>query len=282
MRPILFSLGPISISSFGFFAALAFLLATFLIWKNSAEELLFSKNPIKEETLFDGVFTFVLSALLGARLIFVFSHFDQFGLNLLRWILIRQASGFSFLGGFLVGTFFLIIFCLRKKIDFWNMADLFSLGGSAGLSLALIGALLDGVGAGAMTTAPWGVLFVGLEGRRHPVQLFAAAFFLFSFLILKRVRTWVFKKRLKEGVVSLCFIFLAGVTFFLLEFLKEGKLYLSGLNPSQLIYLTLFLVGGGLFYQRMERNVKDDLKAASSFLLVKFKRIKGKGVGGKP
>lgn len=274
MHPILLSLGPISISSFGFFAAVAFLLATFLIWKFSAEELLFGKTPIKEEKLFDGVFIFVLATLFGARVIFVLSHFDQFGFNFARWILARELSGFSFLGGFFVGALFLFIFCLKAKIEFLDLADLFSLGLSFALSLAFIGALLDGVGAGARTTAPWGVLFAGQIGRRHPVQLLGSVLFLFSFLLLKRVRLKALKKRVKKGVVSLCFLALSGLTFFLLDFLKEGEVYWGGLKLSQIVYLLVFLVGGGLLYRLLERNVSEDLRRAVNYFLIKFKKLR--------
>lgn len=276
MKPILFSLGPISISSFGFFAAVSFLLATFLIWKFSQEELLFSKTPIEEETLFDAVFIFCLSSLFGARLIYVLSHFEEFGSNFLRWILIREASGFSFLGGFLVGALLLFIYCLKKGLDFLDIFDLFSLGGSAALSFAFIGALLDGVGAGARTTFPWGVLFVGYEGRRHPVQLLASVFFLVSFLILKKVRFYALKKRLKKGIVTFCCLTLLSFTLFLLDFLKEGDIYFSGLKFSALIYLTVFLLSGGFLYKRLERNVREDLREVVGFLSLKIKKIKGK------
>lgn len=266
MRPILFSLGPISISSFGFFAAIAFLLTAFLAWKFSQEELLFSKTPIKEDTLFDAIFLFILGTLFGARLIFILSHFEQFGFSLLRFVLIRDANGFSFLGGFLMGTLFLISFALKKGLNFWHIADIFSLAASAALSLIFTGAFLDGVGVGARTTFPWGVLVVGHEGRRHPVQLLAAAFFLFCFLILKKVRFFVLKKRLKEGIVSLCFLALSGFVLFILDFLKEGEIYFKILKRDQITYLGLSLISGLWLYQRLERNLRSDLRLIFQFL----------------
>lgn len=274
MRPILFSLGPISVSSFGFFAALAFLLASFLIWKFSQEELLFSKTPIEEEILFDAMFIFTLGGLVGARLFFIFFHFQEFGLNFLSWILIGQANRLSLLGGFWVGAILLFIFSLKKRIDFWDIGDLFSLGGSAALSLGFIGAFLDGTGFGAKTTFPWGVLFVGQEGRRHPVQLLGAVFFLLLFLILKGVRFLALKKRLKDGVVILCFLSLSGVILFLLDFLKEGEIYLRWIKKDQLFYLGAALVGSVWLYKRLERNFKTDVQAFFQPLQPFMKKIR--------
>ena len=259
MFPVLFSIGPISISSFGFFTAIAFLLAAFLIWKFSQEELLFSKTPINEETLFDAIFIFVLGSLFGARVIFVLSHFQDFGTNFLNWILVRSVNGFSFLGGFLVGASFLLIFCLKKKLDFWDVFDLFSLGGSAALALAFIGALLDGVGAGAKTNFPWGVLFAGFEEKRHPVQLLTAVFFLICFLILKKVRVFALKKKLKNGTTLFSFLTLSGLAFLLLEFLKEGDIYWKWIKKDQILYLGMVLIGAVWLYKCLERNLKDDI-----------------------
>lgn len=259
MRPILFSIGPISISSFGFFAALAFLFLSFLLWKFSQEELLYGKSPIAEETIFDALFVFVLGTLVGARLIFVFSHFDQFGYDLLKWLLVREISGFSFLGGFMMGALSLLVFSLKKKLNVSAVFDLFSFGVTAVLPLVFLGAFLDGVGAGAKTTLPWGVIFVGQEGRRHPVQLLAACLFLFLFLVLKRVRFISLKKKLAAGVVTLGFLSLSGLALFLLAFLGEGALYLNYFKQDQLWYLGTALVGGFGFYQRLGQSLKEDI-----------------------
>lgn len=261
MRPIFFSLGPIAISSFGFFVAIAFLLAAFLIWKFSQEELLFSKTPIDEEALFDGIFIFVLGSFFGARLVFVFSHFQDFGTNFLQWILIRETSGFSFLAGFLIGAILLFFFSRKRKLDFWDVFDLFSLGGSAALSLAFMGAFLDGTGAGAETSLGWGVLFAGFEKRRHPVQLLAIIFFLVLFLILKRVRVFALKNKLKNGITGFSFLALSGLIFFLLEFLREGEIYWKWIKKDQLLYLGIMLAGGACFYKRLNRSFKKDIKA---------------------
>ena len=276
MRPILFSLGPISISSFGFFAAIAFLAASFLIWRFSQEELLFSKTPVEDEILFDGVFIFVLGSLIGARLIFVFSHFEKFGFNILRWILIKQTSGFSFLGGFLVGALLLFLFCLKKQLDFWDIFDIFSLGGVFALVFGFIGAFLDGVGVGAETTFPWGVVFVGLEGKRHPVQLLGAAFFLLCFLILKRVRLLALKKKLKKGVVAFCFLALLGLGLFFLEFLKEGDIYWKWFKKDHFLYLGIALVSSACFYKRLGRNLKKDASAFFQYFKSLRKIVKRK------
>lgn len=273
MKPILFSIGPVAISSFGFFAAISFLTACFLIWKFSQERLLYSQSPIEDEDLFDALFVFTLSFLFGARMVFVFSHFNQFGFNLLAWLLIERVNGFSFLGGFLVGVLSLFLFCQRKKLKAWEVFDLFGLGLSAALSLSFIGALLDGVGGGRKTLLPWGVLLAGYEGRRHPVQGLAAILFFFLFLFLNRVRVWGFKKKLKSGLVALSFLALSSLILFGLEFLKESKLYWRLINQSQVFYLVGFLIGGAGLYLRLERNLRSDLKNLR--LIFKRKRKNG-------
>jgi len=272
MHPILFSIGPIAISSFGFFSALAFLLASFLIWKFAQEQLLYSQTPFEEETLFDSLFVFTLATLFGARLIFVLSHFNEFGFNFLRWLLVREINGFSFLAGFLIGGLLLLVFSLKKKLDFWSLFDIFSLGLFPALSLIFIGAFLDGVGAGAKTDFPWGVLFVGQESRRHPVQLLAVVFFLIGFLILKKIRLLALKKKLKNGVMTLFFLFFCGLALFLLEFFKEGEVYWNWFRKDQLLYLAIALVSGFGFYQRLGRSLKQDFQTVCQFLKLRRRK----------
>lgn len=274
MHPILFSLGPISISSFGFFVAFSFLLTAFLIWKLNGEGILFGKSPLDEEVLFDALFVFTFAVFVGARLIFVFSHFDSFGFNVLEWVLIRKASGFSFLGGFFVGAFCLLFFCHQKKIHPWEIFELFSLSLSLALSFCFFGAFLDGTGAGGKTDFPWGVLFVGQEGRRHPVQLFASAGFLFLFLLLKRIRLFALKKRVKKGLVSFSFLSASGAILFLLDFFKERDVYWKWITLDQILYLGMAGIGlAWVYYKQLERSFRSDFKAYL-FSFISLKKLK--------
>lgn len=283
MRPILFSIGPIVISSFGFFAALAFMTASFLVWKFSQERLLYSKSSLKDEDLFDGLFVFSLGFLFGARIIFIFSHFNRFGFNLLSWVLVRQVNGFSFLGGFVIAGALLVIFCWRRKLDPWKVLDIFSPAVALALAIGFMGALLDGTGSGSQTEMPWGVLFVGEEKRQHPVQGLAAVLFLVAFLILKHERTLVLKKKNKKKAITLSFLAISGIILFLLAFFQEGKVYFRWLKKIQFFYLGQTVFFGGWFFKCWGMDFRkeylllvENLKKMKTFKL-SFKRRKKNG-----
>ena len=70
MLPYLFEFGPIKISSFGFFAAVSFILASFWLWKELKEEY-------AEEDILTLPIDLFLASLLGARLIYLIENLLQ-------------------------------------------------------------------------------------------------------------------------------------------------------------------------------------------------------------
>src|SRR3989344_3155359 len=64
MLPVLFSLGPLAISSFGLFLALSFLYSTFLVWRLSRAW------DLDEEKVLDFCLLIFLGGLIGARILY--------------------------------------------------------------------------------------------------------------------------------------------------------------------------------------------------------------------
>ena len=72
MLPILFKLGPITIYSFGFFLTLAYLAATFILWREG------KRQGYNEEKLLDLSVISLIAALVGGRIYYVLINFHQF------------------------------------------------------------------------------------------------------------------------------------------------------------------------------------------------------------
>lgn len=235
MLPILFTVGPFNVYAFGFFLSIAFFLSTFVIWKYGKEELM------EEEYLNAFLYTSLVS-LVSARLIYILLHFEDFGLNILRYVVVRETPGLSLLGGFLGGFLYLWWYVKKKKYEFLHLLDLFSLSGIITLIFAKIGEQLGGAGFGRETEFLLGIRIVGLTGRHHPVEFYEAIFFLlFSFLLF-----FLYKKmqRFKwpTGLVFLVFAQGVFMSIFLLEFLKDYTVYLYGLSFRQIAALLIILV----------------------------------------
>src|SRR3989339_1668121 len=119
MLPVLLNLGFIKIYTFGVFLVLAFFWATFLLWKN------IRLTSFKEEDVFDGLFLSLLGTLFFGRLIYVILNFKDFGLNLLKFILINGYPGISLYGSIFGGFLILYLFSVSRKINFNELIDYF-------------------------------------------------------------------------------------------------------------------------------------------------------------
>ncbi len=234
MSPNLFTIGSFNVYAFGFFLALAFLFSTFIVWKNAKEVLM------EEEYLDTFLFTCVF-ALISARITYILLNFSDFGLNILKYIVVIEAPGLSLLGGILGGFIALFWYAKRKKLEFWQLLDLFSLSGSFALIIAKIGEQLAGAGFGRETNFFLGVKIAGLTGRHHPVELYEAILFSILTLILFLVFQKVKRKIWPAGMVSYIFGVNLAIIIFLLEFLKVYPVYLYGLSFRQIAAIVLLI-----------------------------------------
>lgn len=249
MLPVLFSIGPIPISSFGFFLSLAFLFATFLTWR------LARAWDLSEEKILDLLLLTFFGALLGARVFFILQNFDLFGFSITKWFLLTKYSGLSFWGAFLGGWLTLFIFSRRLKEDFWQIADLASPGFLVGLALGQVGCLLGGCNIGILSGSFLGVTLVGVVGTRFPVQALEA---LLLFILLLKIWPLAKKFHFRGKIISLTLI-LVGLVKFTTSFFAANRV-----NDGPLS-LILFSLGLLIFYKAGKRSFTGDLVALWRF-----------------
>lgn len=265
MLPILLTLGPIKIYSYGVLIAIAFLMGTFLIWKLSRDE------EIEEEKVLDAILIGIFSGIVGARILYIIFHFQKFTPNLIRTIHLVKFPGLVFHGGLIIGTITLIFYFSRNKISFWQIGDILVLGLILGQAIVNLGCFLDGCYYGEKTTLPWGVYFPGVLGKRHPIQLYELFFnfliFYFLFKAYKKVLVW---KREKRGIVLLFYFLFFNTEKFLLEFLSDNSVYWRGVKVTQLISGGLGIITIVIIILKY----KEDIRRAITNIILGFKRKK--------
>lgn len=242
MLPVLFSIGPIPISSFGLFLSLSFIASFFLVWR------LLRAWDLDEEKILDLFLLTFFGALLGARIFFILQNFSTFGWGIDKWFLIMKYPGLEFWGAFLGGWLALFIFAGKLKEDFWQMADLFAPGFLISLILGDIGCLLSGCYAGVLSNF-LGVHLVGVVGSRFPVQ---AAEALLLGLVLLQVWPLAKKFHFRGKIISLTLIF-TGAVKFILSFLSSNE------SSDRVLSLMIFVLGMLIFYKAGKRSFINDL-----------------------
>lgn len=156
----------------------------------------------------------------------------------------------SFHGG-LIGATLAIAFILRKRrADWLRFADVIVVPAALGLAFGRIGNFINGELYGPITTLPWGMTFPGVEGVRHPTQLYACAKDLFiassCFLYLRRPAS-------STGRAAALFLMLYGVLRFLVEYLRVQEypvldLGFFTLTRGQQLTIPVFLLGCFLWW----------------------------------
>lgn len=251
MFPVLLTIGSFAVSSFGVFLALGFLLGVLLIWRLSRAW------DMDEEKVLDLTLLTFLGGLIGARVYFVIEHWDYFAVNFSKAILFYKFPGFSFWGGVLGGWLTLFYFAKRFKLDFWQIADIASVGFLGGLILSDIGCLLGGCGSGIPYKGFLAVSQVGSIGSRFPTQAVQALLLTFAlFRIWKRAIHF----HLRGAIVALTLIFISVIK------LSTEPLRATH-NQNYFFLLTLLLLGLVIFYRVTGRNVLIDLKKLGLFLV---------------
>lgn len=252
MYPVLFSLGPLSISSFGFFLTIAFLFSIFTLWKLS------KAYDINEGKILDLAILAFIGGIIGARIYFIIFNWEAFG-SFSKVILLNRYPGLSFWGGLLGGIIALRFFTLKLKINYWQVLDFASVGFLIGLFFAGMGCFLGGCSYGIISELPIAAPVVGLIGKRFPISLAESLVFLIIFFYL-----WgqIIKFHFAGKIASL-FLILLGLTKFISEFYHGDIRYIipyTQISFGHLWSLLLSISGLVIFYRQGKRKIGSDIK----------------------
>ena len=241
--PVIFAIGPLQVRWYGMMYVLGF-----------GASLLLGKHQIKKfgfrelDANFDNLnLVLIISLVLGGRLGYVLFYNLPYYLNHPGEILATWRGGMSFHGGMLGLVIGAVIFCWRKKLDFWRTADFYTVTIPIGLGLGRIGNFINGELYGRVTDVPWGMVFPGGGPLpRHPSQLYEA--FLEGvvlFLIL-----WNLKDKTNppaswpSGSMVALFLILYGIFRITVEFFRQPD--------AQLGFIVAGLTMGQTYFTEVE------------------------------
>jgi phosphatidylglycerol:prolipoprotein diacylglycerol transferase len=259
MFPVLFTLGPVAISSLGVFISLAFVFGSFVVWKRAREE------HIDDEDVFDILFISLLGGVVGGRLLFVIFHFQRFGFDLSRWLNLSYSNEISWVGFLLGGMYMLSKVCKRKKIEVAQFLDVGVLGVIIAHIFYRFGQFFDGSYLGIVTSLPVGVNFPGVIGARHPLQLYEILVFVVVYFILKfserryRLFGWYQDSRgnAKPGFLWHVYVLILIVLSISLDFITDGRdTMLFFISLRQVILLFIGIGFGISFWMRAGNKLK--------------------------
>ncbi len=235
MLPVLLNLPFLKIYTFGVFLLLSFFWGAFLLWKN------FLLTSYKEEDIFDGLFLSLVGGLLISRIVYVALHFDNFGLNLVKFFLINGYPGLSLYGFVFGGLLTFYIHCLIKKIKFLEAIDYVIPACFVALGFGKLGAFVSGAEIGAKTSLFLALKYVGVEGYRHLTSFYESILFFlaayFSYKLLFSIR----RDKYPKGFNLSFFITYFAAVYFAFDSLKTGRVNLAGFSFHMMLSAALLL-----------------------------------------
>ncbi|MFH0936222.1 MAG: prolipoprotein diacylglyceryl transferase [Candidatus Woesearchaeota archaeon] len=214
--PVLYNIGSIEITTYGFFIAFGILISTILAAK-------------KDEKVYDLTFYVILLGLICARLLYVIEN--NIILNFYKF----WDGGLSWYGALIGGIIGVLYYTKKNKLNFWKYANKLSPYLALGIGIGRIGCFLRGCCYGIQSNLPWAINY--LNEFRHPTQLYLSAHGFLIFFILRKIKNNQFA----------WFLILYSVGRFLIDFLRVYDIKYYGLSLPQIISIFTFLIGLILF-----------------------------------
>ncbi|MEK6973717.1 MAG: prolipoprotein diacylglyceryl transferase [Nanoarchaeota archaeon] len=238
INPVAFHIGSLEIRWYGIIFAMAFFIGILMAAK------LARKKNISKETIYDFAVWLIPSSIIGARLGHVLGNIDYYSNNPAEIIAIWH-GGVALFGGIFGAALAAILFCRKKKLNFFDLADIFVIPLAFGTIFGRIGNFINQELYGKITSLPWGIYFDNVAGRRHPTQIYEAIGNLIVFLALM----FLWKRNAKTGTVFFSYIALYSFIRFFAEFLRDGKIFALGLTLMQLIIIPVFIASAYYIYK---------------------------------
>jgi len=274
MFPILFSYKGLQISSYGLMLVVAFLTCNYLlrrdlVKKNKnpdiADDIIFraaiggvigAKIYYLLENINNGIAADNINGLLN-----IFKGIFTFNFSAITLGIQSFGSGMVFLGGLIGGMISVSLYLRKNNIAWLDGADWVAPYLILGHAIGRIGCFLVGDCYGTACNLPWAVSFpnglppttfesfqynypeifnsdhfqttysAGNSIAVHPTQLyeFCTGILIFTYLIYIR------KKPHYQGLIMFEYLFLAGLSRFLVEFIRLNPTYVLGLSGAQII-----------------------------------------------
>ena len=272
INPVAFSLGGAKVYWYGLIILAGFFLNYFLVkcrlrstCKNeNSKEKSTAKDEYKFGIKFDDCVDYIIGALivgfLSARAYFVLFNLEYY-LAYPSEIFKIWHGGIAIYGGILGAAIYAIIFCKKKKINFFDFADLLVPYLACAQSIGRWGNFVNQEAHGGSTTLPWkmGIYDESISAYTyvHPTFLYESICTMAIFLILLKVS----KKRKFKGQVLYLYAILYGLARAVIEGLRTDSLMLANFRISQVLSVFFVIIFGITYFYTSRRRVKGEEKS---------------------
>src|SRR5882672_9607665 len=240
MYPELFSIGPVTVYTYGVLLAASYLLGLQFAVSRAR------KWGLDGNRVLDLGVYIIIAALVGAKLLLVITDFDQFRASPADLLSIARSGG-VFYGGLITAVAVAFWYIQRHAMPFWTTCDAFAPAIALGHVTGRLGCFAAGCCYGKATTVPWAVVFTSplaaanvgtpLNIPLHPTQLYESGAELLILVILLATER---RGRPFAGRTFWLYMILYAVSRYVIEFFRgDPRGIIFGISTSQFISLLL-------------------------------------------
>jgi len=230
MHPIICTIGPFTLYSYGLMLVIAFIAGSVLAGLQA------KKENISPEIIFNLCFVAFISGVIGARLFYIFENLSYYIRNPVEVIML-QKGGLSWFGGLIFGSLCALVYIKRKKLSVYRILDLIVPYLAFAQAIGRFGCLLNGCCFGK--TSRFGIYFAVHKAVLIPTQLYSSLALLLIFLILRFFQA----RPHKEGQIFFLYLLLYSTKRFVIEFWRaDNPVVFTGLTFFQILSIGLFFI----------------------------------------
>ncbi len=253
MHPNLFSIGPITIHTYGIFVATGIFCGVLVAMKIAKE------NGISPNIISDICFWMIVSGVVGARIVYVIANIGYY-IKYPIEILEIWKGGLIFCGGLISACISAIWFIKKYELDFWTIGDILGPGVALGQAIGRLGCFMAGCCYGKPTNCPWAVVFhdphslAPLNIPLHPTQIYHSLACLIIFMILilmKKFQTY-------RGQIFLWYLVLHSIQRLLIERFRGDcrPVFFGNMTITQFTSLIILITAGIFIILKKKENTQ--------------------------
>jgi phosphatidylglycerol:prolipoprotein diacylglycerol transferase len=248
VHPHLFQFGRLVLPTYGFLIAMGTILSLLLCLRTA--RLL----SLDTDKVWSMALVAIVTGLVGSRILGILLNWPRYGVR--AWSMTLNGTRGPGTAAIAIAAATAVVCARRLGLPILRTADAIAPGLALGSSVVSVGCLEAGCDYGTPTHLPWAVIFTSpaampgtpLGVPLHPTQIYASLVQFVLFVLL----LWLLHRPHRDGEIFGAWLFLAGLSSFLLAFLRgDGAWWLSGLvTVTQLVAAAMVLAGAFLWWHR--------------------------------
>jgi phosphatidylglycerol:prolipoprotein diacylglycerol transferase len=232
-------IGPLTLQTFGLMFGLAFIAAGALV----ARRLVEWGKPA--DWAYELAFAALIGGLVGARIDYLLENWDEVSDDILGSLF--SGSGLVWYGGAIGGALAVALWARWRGMLGLRLLDLCAAPLALGYAIGRVGCQLSGDGDyGEAWDGPWAMAYpdatVPIDTPVHPTPIYETLAMGTIAILL-----WKLRDRFAPGALFALYLLLAGLSRFLVEFVRRNEAVVAGLTQAQLLSLAMIVVGGAWF-----------------------------------